>query len=34
MSSDAHICIVLDRSGSMQLVHADALGSMNRDDKA
>jgi Mg-chelatase subunit ChlD len=24
-----HICLVLDRSGSMQAVHADALGSVN-----
>jgi Mg-chelatase subunit ChlD len=24
-----HVCLVLDRSGSMQAVHADALGSVN-----
>ena len=31
MSHDqsTHICLVLDRSGSMQAVHADALGSVN-----
>ena len=29
VTGTTHICLVLDRSGSMQAVHADALGSVN-----